>query len=194
MKLDNLTAIEQMASFLDGSQPIAFAVLSSKGERYQCVEKILKRFNYSGLKRQEKGTVIKFLRKITGYSRQQVTRLIAAHLNGNGPLQPQQSTTNGFASIYTATDIKLLSELDNRHDTPNGMMIKKLCERAYFQFGEQNYQRLSKISVSHIYNLRASKKYKKYRYHYEKTTSITALPKKNGLLEQIFGLRARQIL
>jgi len=174
MKLDNLMTIEQMASFLNGSQAIAFAVLSSKSERYRCVEKILKRFNYSMLKRREKGVVIKFLRKITGYSRQQLTRLITAHLKGNGPLQPQQRTTNGFETIYTPGDVKLLSELDHRHDTPNGMMVKKLCERAYLHFGEEDYQRLSKISVSHIYNLRSSDEYKKHRYHYEKTKSVKA--------------------
>jgi len=50
-------------------------------------------------------------------------------------------------------------------------MIKKLCERAYHEFAEIAYERLSKISVSHIYNLRHSSGYKKYRYHYEKTKS-----------------------
>ncbi len=35
---------------------------------------------------------------------------------------------------------------------------KKLCERAYLQ-GDQRYQRLKDISVSHIYNLRQSKAY-----------------------------------
>ncbi|HHX3355004.1 TPA: hypothetical protein ACU9KK_000523 [Legionella anisa] len=38
MKLDNLKTIEQMESFLNGSQAIAFTVASSKDERYQFVE------------------------------------------------------------------------------------------------------------------------------------------------------------
>ena len=40
MKLDNLQRIEQMQSFIDGTQAVAFVVASSKAERYQFVEKI----------------------------------------------------------------------------------------------------------------------------------------------------------
>lgn len=42
MRLDNLQTIEQMESFLNGSQAIAFVVASSKDERYQFVESVLK--------------------------------------------------------------------------------------------------------------------------------------------------------
>ena len=63
MKLDNLKTIEQMESFLNGSQAIAFSVASSKDERYQFVEGVLKRFGYIRLKRYDKGVVIKFFNK-----------------------------------------------------------------------------------------------------------------------------------
>jgi len=129
MKLDNLKTIEQMASFLNGSQPIAFIVASSKDERYRFVEKLLKRFAYGCLKRRDKGMVIRFLRKVSGYSRQQLTRMIHQYVE-QGALKRQQKTTNGFERFYTAEDIRLLAQLDQRHDTPNGLMVKKLCERA----------------------------------------------------------------
>lgn len=48
-------------------------------------------------------------------------------------------------------------------------MIKKLCERAYTLFDDQQYQRLAGISVSHLYNLRASTCYQQQRRHYTKT-------------------------
>ena len=38
---------------------------------------------------------------------------------------------------------------------------KKLCERAYQLFGQEKYQRLARISVSHLYNLRASTTYQR---------------------------------
>lgn len=59
-----------------------------------------------------------------------------------------QKTLNGFDCFYTANDIKLLAELDQRHDTPNGFRVKKLCERAYLNFGDINYIRLAAISVT----------------------------------------------
>jgi len=45
MKLENLSTIEQMESFINGSQAVAFVVGASKKERYLFVERILKRFN-----------------------------------------------------------------------------------------------------------------------------------------------------
>jgi len=174
MKLDNLQRIEQMQSFIDGTQAVAFVVASSKAERYQFVGKILKRFSYSRLRRCDKGVVIQFLRKITNYSRQQLTRMIRRHTQ-TGRLIPRQKTENGFKKVYTAQDVQLLAALDQRHSTPNGFMVKKLCERAYHNFNEASYEKLSHISVSHIYNLRKSSNYKKHRCHYEKTRSTKAV-------------------
>jgi len=170
MKLDNLSTIEQMDSFINGSQAIAFAVASNKDERYRFVERILKRFRYPDLTRHDKGTVIRFLMKVSGYSRQQLTRMIKRYRK-QGVLRRHQKTTNGFERRYTALDISLLAELDKRHDTPNGLMVKKLCERAYHVFGDEDFIRLANISVSHIYNLRQSAGYKKIRCHFEKTKS-----------------------
>jgi len=170
MKIDNLTTTKQMESFIEGSQAIAFSVASNKDERYEFVEKILRRFSYPRLKRKEKGIVIKFLLKISGYSRQQLTRMIQRYAE-EGQLKRQQKTVNGFQSVYKSEDVSLLAELDQRHDTPNGFMVKKLCERAYNVFNEKAFERLSKISVSHIYNLRKCSSYKKFRCHYEKTKS-----------------------
>lgn len=171
MKIDNLETISQMEDFLAGSQAIAFAVATSKDERYHFIEMILKRFTYSRLKRADKGVVIQFLIKVTGYSRQQITRLIE-RFKKQGKLKRYQKTTNGFEHRYTSEDIKLLAQLDQRHDTPNGQMVKKLCERAYEVFNDQEYVRLAGISTSHIYNLRKSKGYKSQRRHFVKTKSL----------------------
>lgn len=170
MKLDNLRSIEQMEAFLAGNQAVAFSVATSKDERYLFVETTLKRFAYQRLKRCDKGIVMQFLQKVSGYSRQQLTRMIKRHTE-KGHLKRYQKTLNGFEQYYTTEDIRLLAQLDQRHDTPNGFMVKKLCERAFQRFNEQSYQRLSEISVSHIYNLRKSSGYLKQRCHYEKTKS-----------------------
>jgi hypothetical protein len=73
MSLDKLRTIDEMVSFLDGSQAIAFTVASSKRERYVLLEKILMRFRYAKLTHRYKGVVIRFLLKITSYSWQQLT-------------------------------------------------------------------------------------------------------------------------
>lgn len=170
MRLDKLKTIDEMAAFLNGSQSIAFSVASSKGRRYQFVGRILKQFRYAELKRSDKGVVIQFLIKISGYSRQQLTRMINRY-GRYGVLMPRQKTSNGFERHYTDEDIRLLAAMDKRHDTPNGFMVKKLCERAYHEFFDAAYLQLSNISVSHIYNLRKSAGYQKIRRRVEKTKS-----------------------
>ena len=41
-----------------------------------------------------------------------------------------------FTRRYTASDIRLLAAMDERHNTPNGLAVKKLCERACHVFGQ----------------------------------------------------------
>ena len=59
--------------------------------------------------------------------------------------------------------------MDERHDTPSGPAVKKLCERAWQLFGETEYARLATISIGHLSNLRHSTGYLKQRHHVDKT-------------------------
>jgi transposase InsO family protein len=132
-----------------------------------------------------KGVVVRFLIKITGYSRQQITRLIKQYCL-TGKIERQQRIYQGFERLYTAEDIGLLASLDERHNTLSGPATKKLFERAYTIFKQTQYQRLAGISVAHLYNLRKSKPYQRQRYTFEKTRPKVALsgerkkPRANG--------------
>ena len=168
MNLDNLTSIDQLAEFLSGTQAVAFSVLSSPVARYEWVQKTLVRFGSLTRSRPHQGIVIRVLMKVSGYSRQQITRLIAQYRK-NGTLRRRQRTVAGFLSKYTPADIRLLAAMDERHDTPCGPAVKKLCERAWRLFGQTEYERLASISVSHLYNLRKSLSYTRHRRHFEKT-------------------------
>ncbi|MFC1968335.1 hypothetical protein ACFLVX_02955 [Chloroflexota bacterium] len=46
-------------------------------EKYYWIEEVLIRFKYHRLKRGEKGVIRQYIKKVTGYSRSQVSRLIA---------------------------------------------------------------------------------------------------------------------
>ena len=56
------------------------------------------------------GVVIRYLMKISGYSRQQLTRLIARYRK-TGRLQRRQRTVSGFRRKYTQQDIHRLSAM-----------------------------------------------------------------------------------
>ena len=170
MKLSNLTTIDQLEQFLDGSQACAYDVQSSKDEQYTWVRKTLVQFRYMALAKREKGVVKQYLTKISGYSKSQLTRLIKQYVQ-TGQIIRRQQTQRGFPRIYTRIDIVLLAELDQNHETPCGAIIKKLCERIYEQTGESKYERLASISSSHIYNLRRSNTYQQKRRNFTKTQS-----------------------
>ena len=168
MKLEDLKAIDQLEDFLSGTQSVAFSVISDKDACYRWIQGELVKFRYLKLSRQGKGVVIRYLMKISGYSRQQLTRLIAQYRK-TGRIRRHQRTVSGFKQKYTEQDIRLLAAMDERHDTPCGTAIKKLCERACEVFGEAEYTALASISVSHLYNLRKSVPYTRHRRHFEKT-------------------------
>ncbi|WP_062260369.1 integrase catalytic domain-containing protein [Endozoicomonas arenosclerae] len=109
----------------------------------------------------------RYLTIASGYSRAQVTRLINQYIS-KGSVKRRQCTTRGFQTRYTKADIRLLAETDRLHSDLNGPAIKKICERAYQQ-GDQRYERLATISISHLYNLRKSVTYERVRGHKDTT-------------------------
>ena len=170
MNIRQIKTLDQIEDFLlsVGSAEIN---PSSKVEAYQWIAHTLRHFHYKTLSRLDKGLIQRFLVRVTGYSRQQLTRLIKQFYS-TGRLQRRQRTSNGFKGIYTQKDIALLAEIDALHDTPSGPMIKKLCERAYLLFNDRAYERLAYISVSHLYNLRAASAYRNHRQTYTKTRAV----------------------
>ena len=116
MKLEDLTTIDQLTDFLSGTQAVAFSVISDKDACYRWIEGELIKFRYLKRSRQGKGVVIRYLMKISGYSRQQLTRLIAQYRK-TGRIRRHQRTTSGFKQKYTEQDIRLLAAMDERHDT-----------------------------------------------------------------------------
>ena len=178
MRLDDLTTIEQLTAFLSGTQAVAFSVRSDKDACYLWIQGELAKFKYGTLSRYAKGVVLRYLMKLSGYSRQQLTRLLAQYRK-TGQLRRHQRTVAGFTRRYTEQDIRLLAAMDGRHDTPCGQAIKKLCERACAVFGQREYTTLASISVSHLYNLRKSLTYTRQRRHFEKTR-----PKRSSIAER----------
>jgi len=171
MNANELTKIDQVRAFLAGTQRVAFEVAGDKRSRYDWLRRTLVKFNYLGCGKADKGTLTAYLMKVSGYSRAQVKRLIKQYRE-TGKLAPRQCTARGFARRYTKADIRLLAAMDERHNTPNGLTLKKLCERAYSVFGQAEYERLAGISVSHLYNLRQSQTYRRQRHTVEPTRPV----------------------
>jgi hypothetical protein len=173
MKLEQLNSIElnsieDIKRFLNGTDVVAFNVVTTRQERYQWIHNVLKKHQYRKLGKLDKGTVTQYLMKVTAYSKAQIKRLIRQFIK-TSDIKIKTAGRNGFKCRYTPSDIRLLAEMDERHQQPSGAVIKKLCERSYQQFGQNQYQNLGNISVSHLYNLRRSKTYQRQRCCLTKT-------------------------
>ncbi len=170
MTLKQLTTIAAVEQFLDGTQEVAFSLATSKQERYRWVQKTLVKHQYLLLSKGDRGTITRYLMKVTDYSRAQVKRLIQQYVQ-RGTVEVKVACRNGFQRTYTEVDnIRLLASMDERHGQPSGAVLKKLCERACEHFGQIEYKTLAGISVSHLYNLRASKTYQRQRCTLTKTS------------------------
>lgn len=79
MKLEDLRTIEQLTDFLSGTHAVAFSVISDKDTCYHWTQRELVKFHYLSCPRSAKSVIIQYLMKVSGYSRQQLTRLIAQY-------------------------------------------------------------------------------------------------------------------
>lgn len=162
-----LKTIEELRKFLKSSTLLSFKG-QKRNEIYEWVEDTIIKFDYHVLGKKDKGVVKKYLEKITGLSRAQVTRLISKQRK-TGRVTIERSNHRIFPKIYSDKDIVLLANTDELHDFPNGVTVKKILERMFKEYKDLTYENISNISVGHIYNLRKSVHYQRLTKKYEKT-------------------------
>ena len=167
MNETSLTSLKQVQHFLEGSTGISFK-LDGQQCCYDWIAKTLDRFHYHQLKKGEKSTIKAYVERISGYSRAQLTRLIKQHTKTR-QIKVTRIAKGIFTARYTRADIILLAKTDECHQTLSGPATKKLFERGHEIFEDEQYERLSKISVAHIYNLRKSTIYQDKRRVFTKT-------------------------
>ena len=166
-----LQTLDQVRAFLKGTVAMGFSVAAD--ERYAFVARTVRRFGYARLNRADKGVVLRFLARVSGYSRQQLTRLVQRAGTRAPLVKRYRASRSSFARHYTATDVRLLAQIDALHGTLSGPATKKLMERACHVFGDTRYERLALISVAHLYNLRQQAGYTRRRQHWTKTRPVS---------------------
>ena len=164
-----LVTLEQLRGFLAGAVDLGLTQRADPAARYGFIKSVLKRFKYPLQNKTHRGLIRRYLQRVTGYSRPQLTRLIAQYLRSGRLVRRYRATATSYARKFTPQDIVLLAELDSLHGTLSGPATRVLLERAFHLFGQVSYQRLASISVAHLYNLRAKPLYQQRRVHYSKT-------------------------
>jgi len=158
---------EQIQEFLESSAEIEFAG-RGRAEIYAWTERVVVAQEFARLSRKERGLIRAYIGKMTGLSPAQITRLIRTYLD-SGSVQERLYHRHQFARHYTDADIALLAEVDRAHERLNGSATRRILEREYLEFGKQEFRRMAGISVSHLYNLRQSARYRKRAAVFEGT-------------------------
>ncbi len=171
LRTERIRTLDHVRAFLEGNEPADFG-LADRTSAYAFCRRTLVRFEYHGLGKPDKGLVKRYLEKVTGLSRAQVTRLIRQHRRTGGIRDHRRKPpANAFACRYTPRDAALLAEVDEAFGQLSGPATKAVFWRMRHVHGDERFERLAGISNGHIYNLRRSRIYRTGRLSFRETRS-----------------------
>ena len=169
MENSRLVNFIQIKEFLQGTTAVDLS-LATRKEKYTFIKRTFDEFKYTTLSKKQKGILRRYIRKVTGYSRAQIARVLSQSFQGD-PYKTEYKRQR-FNKKYTASDILLLAKTDNLHGRLNGIATKLILQKEYKEFHKEEYKRISGISVSHMYNVRKTKKYFYQALTYTKTNPV----------------------
>jgi transposase InsO family protein len=161
--------VEQVRQVLAGTQALEFRAAEDDEGRYRWIEAVLWRLDYRVLGRADRGAVLAYVQRLSGYSRAQVTRLVSRWVAGRPLMKSYRAPRHAFARRYTTADIELLAEVDRAMGTLSGPATACVLRRQRDVFGDERFDRLGSISVAHLYNLRKAAGYRAQRVVLTKT-------------------------
>lgn len=169
IRMQNAEALtgQQIDEFLAGSEGIGFTG-ESRAAIYAWTERLLVSQEFMGQSRKQRGAIRRYASKVTGLSLPQITRLIRGYVQ-TGTVELKVSLRSRFPGKYTEQDVTLLADVDRAHERLSGPATQRILRREHEEYGKAQYARLAGISVSHIYNLRASLKYRRQAGVFEPT-------------------------
>ena len=167
MQASEKLSLGQIQALLEGTDEVRFEG-RNREEVYGWVNQTLRQQRYEELKRRGRGLVRRYLAKMTGLSRAQITRLVTLYREGE-QVKPKPYRRRRFPQRYRREDIELLAGVDEAHAVLSGPATQKILQRAYYDFQEPQYQRLAELSVAQLYRLRQSRTYRQRRMVYQAT-------------------------
>jgi len=163
-------SLEQIQALLGASEEVRFKG-KQREEVYDWMTRLMRQQGYRRQGKAVRGLLRRYMEKMTGRSRAQVTRLIGRYLK-NSEVKEAVYSRNRFQSRFTQADIELLAKVDEAHETLSGPATKKILEREWEIYQHAGYERLATVSVAHIYNLRKRRRYRECRMNYTKTRAV----------------------
>jgi hypothetical protein len=169
IRMQNAEALtgQQIDEFLTGSEGIEFTG-ENRAAIYAWTEGLLVAQEFMRQNKKRRGAIRRYASKVTGLSLPQITRLIRSYAQ-TGAVELKVSLRSRFPGKYTERDVTLLADVDRAHERLSGPATQRILRREHEEYGKAQYARLAGISVSHIYNLRASLRYRRQAAVFEPT-------------------------
>ena len=160
-------SLQEIEQFLLAAKEVRFEA-RQREEVYGWVERLLCRREYAQQGRRARGLLRRYIGKMTGLSRAQLTRLVGCYV-ATGRERIKTSHRHRFPTRYTKADIELLAQVDEAHQTLSGPATRRIFEREFGHYGKLEFQRLAAISNGHLYNLRRTPRDRQRLQNYQKT-------------------------
>src|SRR5260370_4894193 len=138
MEAGERLSLEQIRAFLEASEAVGFEAANRK-ELYEWVNRALREQGYDRLGRPSRGLVLRYVAKMTGLSRAQVTRLIGRYLDGE-EVRVRDYRRHRFANRYRPAASELLAGGNEAPGTLSGPATQKILQRGFYEFGGARYQ------------------------------------------------------
>ena len=111
LQTERVQTLADVRAVIDGNDRLDYQ-FTDREAVYEFIRRTLVRFDYPTLSKPDKGVIGRYLAKMTGLSRAQMTRLVGQHRatgrvtdrRGGAPVRP-------FERRYTGADIRVLAEV-----------------------------------------------------------------------------------
>jgi transposase InsO family protein len=160
-------SLQEIEKFLLAAQEVRFEA-SQREEVYGWIERLLCQQEYVRQGRRARGLLRRYIGKMTGLSRAQLTRLVGRYV-ATGQVGKKGTRRHRFPRHYTSADIELLARVDEAHESLSGPATRRILQREFQEYGKAEFRRLAAISNGHLYNLRRNPRYRQHRKNYQKT-------------------------
>lgn len=151
-----IASIAQLGALIKAAETLGVEGVKRNDDKnavYAWMNDILIRLRYRFLGKKDKGLVHRYLIWYSGYTETHIDHLIAAYKQ-RGKIFRRKRTQPAYAAVYTAVDIGLLAEVALAYRQQNGKALKEVCRDMYHTYHDLRFERLAKLSVSRLYDLK----------------------------------------
>ena len=172
-----LTSIAQLSALINAALTLGVGSVKRRDDKdtvYVWMRDILIRLRYPKLGKKDKGVVRRYLVLYAGYTASHIDHLIAQWKKTKRIVRKER-TQPEFERVYTPMDIGLLADVALAYRHQNGKALKEVCHAMYHDYNDIRFERLAKISVSRLYDLKKTAVFRSKAGTYTKTRAV-AIP------------------